>query len=74
MVDQPVSKVVNVKIMEKKTGEVFDDEFATDNGFIEEITEIFDEEYGNEKYTLMHIDRGKNPYNEPDADKEAPTN
>jgi nitrogen regulatory protein PII-like uncharacterized protein len=50
-------KPVPVLIKDNATDEVFDDEFWPETTLLEEVLEIFDEEYGNEKYTLLNIKR-----------------
>lgn len=51
------SKSIKVLIKNNLTGEVFEDEFWPDSTYLHEILEIFDEEYGNEEFTLLRIDR-----------------
>lgn len=52
-----MAQTIKVTIKNNKTSEYFDDEFWPESNTLEEILEIFDEEYGNEEYTLARIDR-----------------
>ena len=51
------AKPVNVLIKNKETGEEFEDEFWPDTPALQELIEIFQEEYGDAGYTLLKMNR-----------------